>query len=314
MENKNTQASGIRKPFADSYLCKNLEEDPMSHTESKKSSMVRVLQEIASPEALEWFEGQVNKLEKADSATALYMAYTLCGQYFSDKMVPKGKVSFLPHLPTEKELARLALLSEALEKREDFYGPRVLKLIQVADTQELITFLKYLVVLPAHGDFVLSAVEALRTNISDVFEAIALDNPYPKAFFNQQQWNQMYLKAAFMQLDLTRMDGVEERANAELTRIISDYAHERWAASRQIDPCIWRPVSAYLEEELLGDMKRLFSSEFKAERLAAYCIAKTSGHPELAGDLEKHAELQSEVKDETQVWLRVRDLWNTKTK
>ena len=297
----------------DSYLCKNLEEDPMSHTKSKKTSISEVLHELASPESLEWFDAQVDQLNDAVSARPLYMAYTLCGQYFSDDLLPEGKASFLPHRPTEKDLARLALLSEALEQREDFYSPKVLKLIQVADIKELITFLKYLIVLPAHGDFVFSAVEALRTNISDVFEAIALENPYPKTFFNEQQWNQMYLKAAFMQLDLTRIDGVEERANAELTRIISDYAHERWAASRQIDPCIWRPVAPFIDEVLLGDMKKLFGSKYKAERLAALSIARVSDHPELKAELAAHADLESEFEDKTPIWLRVRDLWYNKT-
>ncbi|MGB5691433.1 MAG: EboA domain-containing protein, partial [Flavobacteriaceae bacterium] len=88
-------------------------------------------------------------------------------------------------------------------------------------------------------------------------------------YFNEQQWNQMYLKAAFMQLNLGQIMGVEKRANAELARIISDYAHERWAASRDIDPMIWRPVSLYLNDELLADMDHLLKSDQPSENIAA---------------------------------------------
>ena len=273
---------------------------------------------LLEPEASrQWLEDQMNTLHKADSARSLYMAYTLCGQYFSeDRLEWPGSAPhalFEEHHPSQKEVARLSLLTAALSDRPEFYSPKVLKLIQIADTGELITFLKYLVVLPVHENFVLAAVEALRTNISDVFEAIALNNPYPKAFFNEQQWNQMYLKAAFMQLDLTRIDGVETRSNARLSRIISDYAHERWAASRQIDPCIWRPVWDQVDEVILNDMKRLFKSEFKAERLAAYCIAKRSAKAELATELELNKNLESLFQGE-QPWVSVRNLWATQEK
>ena len=260
-----------------------------------------------------WLQRRLEGLKDAESARDLYMAYTLCAQHFADNPM-KGAEEIHPlfgiHPPSEKEYARLSLLHAALEERAAFYTPKVLKLIQVADTGELITFLRYLVVLPEHKEFVFAAVEALRTNIADVFEAIALNNPYPKGFFNEQQWNQMYLKAAFMQLDLTQIDGVEERANNNLTRIISDYAHERWAASRQIDPCIWRPVSPFLDEVLLADMKRLFESDFKAERLAAYLVGIKSGAAVLEEEVKHKASLEAEI-PKGNPWETVRDLWTS---
>ena len=145
------------------------------------------------------------------------------------------------------EVARIYLLTKILVEKEAVFKAKVQNLIQVADISELETFLKYLIVLPNAENYHFAAVEALRTNITTVFDAIAMNNPYPKKYFNDQQWNQMYLKAAFMQRDLSEIIGVDERANKDLARIISDYAHERWAASRTIDPGFWRPVSNYLE-------------------------------------------------------------------
>ena len=147
-----------------------------------------------------------------------------------------------------------------MEADNDFFAPKVANIIQVADTGELETFLKFLILLPNPENYKSAAVDALRTNISTVFNAIAFHNPYPSLFFNDQQWNQMYLKTAFMQGDLSAILDIDERANKDLARIISDYAHERWAASRDIDPYFWRPVSKFLDDTLLLDMKRLLES------------------------------------------------------
>ena len=180
------------------------------------------------------------------------------------------------------QLARVYLLVSVLEKDFDFFAQKVAKIIQVADQSELITFLKFITLLPKPDYFLLAAVDSLRTNITPVFEAISMKNPYPATYFNEQQWNQMYLKAAFMQLDLGAIIGVEERANAELARIISDYAHERWAASRDIDPMIWRPVSGFMNDVLLKDMRRLLESdnpmENKAGALCCYYSQYSAAH------------------------------------
>jgi hypothetical protein len=79
-----------------------------------------------------------------------------------------------------------------------------------------------------------------------------------------------------MQRDLLSIIGVEDRANGALAKIISDYAHERWAASRDIDPHIWRPVSGFLNEVLLSDMKRLLDSSQIAEQRAGYLCCAAS--------------------------------------
>lgn len=166
------------------------------------------------------------------------------------------------------DLARVYLLMCVLEEDPEFFTPKVAKIIEVADKNELETFLKFLVFLPNHEAFAHVAVEALRTNIASVFDAIALNNPYPSLYFNDQQWNQMYLKAAFMQRDLSRIVDVDKRANADLARIISDYAHERWAASRDVDPMFWRPVAGFMNETLQEDMKRLLNSSDRYEQWA----------------------------------------------
>ncbi|MDA8685817.1 EboA domain-containing protein [Robiginitalea sp.] len=235
------------------------------------------------PVLQEWLTDKLVSAINPPSARDLFLTYTLIGRKFTKNQVVieeefSDSATFIylkHHQITLDQLARIYVLNAALESEPEYFVPKIGTLMQVADTGELIAFLRYLCVLQRADAFTTIAVDALRTNISDVFDAIALANPYPEQYFNEGQWNQMYLKAAFMQRDLLGIQGVNTRANAALTKIISDYAHERWAASRDIDPHIWQPVSHFLDEVLLSDMKRLLNSSQLAEQRAGYlcCMA-----------------------------------------
>jgi hypothetical protein len=135
-----------------------------------------------------------------------------------------------------------------------------------------------------------------------LFDAIALENPYPAAHFNDQQWNQMYLKAAFMQRDLSLIMDVDRRANNDLARIISDYAHERWAASRSIDPMFWRPVTHFLEGILLEDMARLLASDDLLERRAGALCCHYAGTSAAKALLQGHEALVQAIADKKLTW------------
>lgn len=95
---------------------------------------------------------------------------------------------------------------------------------------------------------------------------------------------------------------VDERANRELTRIISDYAHERWAASRTIDPQFWRPVTGFLDDGLLKDMKRLLQSKDPIEQRAGALCCYFSDAPKAKELLAGHQSLVEEIKSKKLNW------------
>ncbi len=242
-----------------------------------------------------WLENQLSTCLHPPSPKDFYMTYTLIGRKIPDRKLQwtgEGADELENYLgiqqPDLRELTRIYVLAMALENDPETFIPKVSKLIEVADTGELVTFLKFLPLLPHNEAFKFTAVEALRTNIATVFDAIALENPYPVDHFNDQQWNQMYLKAAFMQRDLLRIPGIAERANPSLARIISDYAHERWAASRDVDPAIWQPVGPYVQGTLLSDMERLLASERPGEQRAGFLSCLKAGTPEAGALLQGH--------------------------
>ncbi len=232
-----------------------------------------------------WLVGAVEQILDTKSKKDLYITYSLCASKISNTPITdfgsqdyKWKSYLEIQRVSSLEISRIFVLFSVLEAGETFLKP-VQQLLQVADKTELETFLKYLVLLPEPENFKFAAVEALRTNIATVFNAISQYNPYPSQYFTTDEWNQMYLKAAFMQQDLKKIPEIEKMANKDLARIISDYAHERWAASRNIDPMFWRPVSNFLEGQLINDIERLFKSHEEREQKAAtlVCFHSNSG-------------------------------------
>ena len=268
-----------------------------------------ILKEYGQPENLAWLNEKIAKLAENKSTKDLFMTYSLLSTKFDgSKPVSFGQdggkksMYFKLHDANLLQIARIYLLSEVVRQDQSFYTPKVANIIQIADTGELETFLKYLVLLPNPEAYKQTAVEALRTNIATIFDAITLNNPYPAKYFNDQQWNQMYLKAAFMERDLSQIEAVDERANADLTRIISDYAHERWAASRKIDPLFWRPVSKFLNEVLLEDMKRLLNSGDKAENYAGALCCYSSKNDTAQQLLNNYPDLKEKVASKEIRW------------
>lgn len=273
------------------------------------SQLLKILKDNVDNENIHWLFSKIEGIVETESTKDLYLTYSLVPAKLKTEkdlsllMVDKDLKAYLEvQQATLQQIGRIYLLFKVLEAKEDFFKAKVANIIEVADKSELETFLKFLVLLPHPENFKFQAVEALRTNIATVFDAIALNNPYPALYFNEQQWNQMYLKAAFMQQNLNDIVQVDKRANKELARIISDYAHERWAASREIDPSFWRPVSNFLDEKLLKDMKRLFSSDNQVERKAASLCCYNSNSSRAKALLAEFPELSKGIENGTITW------------
>lgn len=284
----------------------------MQHTETEQL-LLGIVRSNLDHSTQEWIVKKLEGILRDRSTKDLYITYSLLADKIGEKDVVKWDIpdadlkDYLQlHEAKLLEVCRIYLLVAVLNADREFFTSKVANLIQVADKRELETFLKYLVLLPAAGAYRQVGVEALRTNIASVFDAISLKNPYPARFFNDQQWNQMYLKAAFMERDLSLIEAVEERANSDLARIISDYAHERWAASRTIDPLFWRPVSNYLDAALLEDMHRLLKSDDLKENYAGALCCYYSEQNEAGQLLEDFPELLKGITSGTIKWNKLR--------
>lgn len=280
----------------------------MQHLDTCKE-LSKILGDSLAKETHAWIENKLDTIIESKSTKDLYLSYSLLAGKIDTAIEPiihginQELTQYLIAQHADLlQIARIYLLTRVLKSDKVYFSSKVANLIQVADTSELETFLKFLILLPNAGDFNQVGVEALRTNIGTIFDAIALNNPYPAKYFNDQQWNQMYLKAAFMGRNLGEIVDIDKRANSDLTRIISDYAHERWAASRDIDPLFWRPVTRFLEGILLEDMDHLFKSEDSIENLAAALCCYNSPQPKANELLNKYPHLKKKVANNEVTW------------
>ncbi len=118
------------------------------------------------------------------------------------------------------------------------------RICATADVDELVAVYQSLDLLPQAPRLRQRASEGIRSSMTAVFRAVALDNPYPARWLDQGAWNQMVLKAVFTGSDLRRVVGLDARANPTLARMAADYVFERWAAKRTIDGQLWRVIGA----------------------------------------------------------------------
>jgi hypothetical protein len=143
------------------------------------------------------------------------------------------------------------------------------RLFECADLGELVALYQALPVLPNPADHVARCAEGVRTNMTDVFRAVAHGNPYPKEYLPEAAWNQMVLKSLFIGVELAPIMGLDERANPALMRMLCDYAHERWAAGREVSPELWRCVGPFADEAAKQDLKKVLETGTDAEQAAA---------------------------------------------
>jgi hypothetical protein len=102
------------------------------------------------------------------------------------------------------------------------------------DNGEKIAVLRALPRAPEPARFVDIATESCRTNVVDVFQAIASDNPFPAQHFSEPHWNQLVMKSFFLGVPVASIVGLAARHNAELVRMARDFAAERRAAGRPL--------------------------------------------------------------------------------
>ena len=136
------------------------------------------------------------------------------------------------------------------------FADRFEDLRRTADAAELIALYRGLPLYPEPEALDFEAGEALRSNLKPVFEAVAHHNPFPRERFSEHRWNHMVLKALFVGSRLAPIQGLDERANPELARILCEYAHERWAAGRPVTPELWRCVGPFAQGQALADLER----------------------------------------------------------
>jgi hypothetical protein len=203
---------------------------------------------------------------------------------------------------TIDRLVRVYLLLKADKGDKEAYFKSIETLFLAAEIGELVALYSSLPVLPYSEMWVKRCSEGIRSNIGDVLAAIMYNNPYPAKYLDTAAWNQLILKAFFTDKDINKITGVDGRANKDLAYIISDYAHERWAAGRELNPLMWRMVGPFIDDQLFGDIKRLFDDGKLTDRKAGALAISASNYPAAKALLTKYPELETAIQNKNLSW------------
>ena len=134
------------------------------------------------------------------------------------------------------ELGRVVALTRAARViRGDDFRELVETCYAQGDNRERTAVLR---ALPFFSDesasFVPLAVEACRSSVDTIFQAICCDNPFPARHFPEANFCQMVIKALFTGAPVPRIVELSARISNELVRMANDFASERRAAGRVV--------------------------------------------------------------------------------
>lgn len=137
-----------------------------------------------------------------------------------------------PAARTLTELWRITLLVGASDASD--FESLVTSCYRKGDNGERIALLRALPLLPQAERFLPIALDACRSHVVPIFEAIACDNPYPSRFFPELHFNQMAIRTLFLDIRLDRVADLARRCTPELERMARDFVSERIAAGRKV--------------------------------------------------------------------------------
>ena len=238
--------------------------------------------------ALAWLRARV---DGPVPDAAFYLAFGLSGRQFGREVLPLSparlaqagqlRPGFDPTGWPAAQVARTLLLLHAPLGSPAELTARLDRLCATAELSELVAIYGSLPLLPYPEAHQRRAAEGVRSTMTSVFDAVALANPYPHDYFGQGAWNQLVLKAVFNARPLHRIYGLDARRNPALAAMLTDYAHERWAAGRALTPELWRLVGPYLGPTHQPDLARLLDSPDALQRQAAHLALAESPAPQL---------------------------------
>ncbi|BAY16922.1 hypothetical protein NIES21_27560 [Anabaenopsis circularis NIES-21] len=224
-------------------------------------------------EAVIWLNETTEKINSGANTRVFFSAFSRVPRYTGKhqlKLTSQDlnhasaiRTGWFPSHWSVDQTARTLLVLTLAQADSENYLSALEQVFITADVRELVTLYQALPLLPYAEKLQKRAAEGIRSNMTAVFNAVALCNPYPAEYFDNLVWNQMVLKALFVGSSLQLIQGLDLRANAELARMLIDYADERRSANRSVSAEIWPLVEKFIDlEDLQNQMPTKFSQKY----------------------------------------------------
>jgi hypothetical protein len=261
---------------------------------------------------LTWFRGAIREVANASTERPLSVAIGLAPRRLgkADLALPKADLARADSLRAGldlgdwsiDQLARVALMAGSHRGDDSAFAARFDSFCTTAEINELIALCRGLPVYPNPNLIEPRAREAVRSGMKPVFEAVAHRNPYPRETFAEDAWNQMVVKAFFIGSMLWPIQGLDQRANPRLARMLVGLAQERWAAQRPVSGELWRCVAPHADNEGISALTHGWDVGNDKERLAIAFALRLA--PDLRAELpmDEIERLQARLESEKSEW------------
>ncbi|MCZ4223818.1 EboA domain-containing protein [Pedobacter rhodius] len=247
--------------------------------------LLNIIKDNLEDAAFEWLikAGSANEIDKLGQSFVMLPRKTgkpaLRISEVQKKQLEESGISYLTSWSIDR-LSRVWLLGVQSFADTEKSHPVIENLFLSAEVNEAVALYSALPFLAKPETWVKRCAEGIRSNIGSVLEAIMENNPYPAKYLNEAAWNQLVLKAFFTEKDINKINGLDGRANEQLALTLSDYARERYAAGRQINPQLWRLVAPFINDQIFEAIKIGLTNQDKEEHNAiALAISASDYEP-----------------------------------
>lgn len=215
----------------------------------------KLLDARLAPASIAWLRSASAELADGASAARFAALFSLAARH--SKRVPlapaaadleaAGRIveGWSPERWSVLEAVRVTLVLALDDLGGDGGALGIAEAFRYADEGEQCALLRSLALLPGAERFNWQAGEGCRSNMRSVFEAAALDTPFPAQHFEAPAWNQCAIKCLFVGAPLWRLWGLDARLSSELARMALDLADERRSAGRPVPHELWLCLGPY---------------------------------------------------------------------
>jgi hypothetical protein len=240
-------------------------------------SLLHRIEACSPPAGFRWLTESLGAIRAGGSAGLVLERFPAVRRHLGQSRVPDRPPTLLhgPEDPvslqgwTADEAARVAFLLAVAGTDPGALPDLVRTAYHEGDSSEKKAVVQGLSLLPEPARFLDVALDAGRRAETTLFRAVACDNPFPARHYPELEFNKLVMKAAFVGAPLSRIVGLDRRANPDLARMGMDYVSEQESAVRRFDPQIWLAIAPYPPLGAVGRMVGYLSHSVAEQRLWA---------------------------------------------
>lgn len=212
----------------------------------------------------------------ADDPIAIRSRFPAAGRHVGRAPLEDGADPADPFAWTRDDVARTLLLRACGQAAADEVGD----LYRFGDTPERRGVLRALEHLSLPDETARWLIDdAIRTN--DVRLIAAALGPFGVRTLAEEALRQAVLKCVFVGLPINRLDGLDQRATPQLSRMLAEYVLERVAAGRSVPNDVWPFIDRFAPDDVLERIAAEAQSPHEDRRAAAAAAlaARAQAHP-----------------------------------